>query len=100
MQQAFGSINGSDGSILCGSGNFSVAKTGTGQFTITLAGSSSIPPVVTTSLSDPYMTAAVQISWTDGGNKQPSFGVVTGYTDQGSKNPIDIYVFNFIAVWT
>lgn len=101
MQQAFGSISGSDGSILSGSGNFSVAKTGGGSFTITLQGSSSITPVVTASPGDPYMTAAVNVPWTDGGSgKQPSFGLHTGYTDQGSKNPMDIYVVNFIAIWS
>ncbi len=100
MQQAFGSISGSNGAILSGSGNFSVAKTGQGSFTITLQGSSSSTPVVTAAPGDPYMTAAVNIPWTDGGSgKQPSFGVHTGYTDQGSKNPMDIYVFNFNAVW-
>jgi len=100
MQQAFGSISGSDGSILSGSGNFSVSKTGQGSFTITLQGSSSMTPVVTTSVADPYMTAAVQISSTNGGGgRQPSFTVRTGYVDQGSKNPMDIYVFSFIAVW-
>jgi hypothetical protein len=100
MQQAYGSISCSDGSILNGSGNFSVAKTGAGKFTVTINGSSSTVPTVTTSVGDPYMTATVQISWTDGGNgKQPSFGVNTGYVDQGSKNPMDIYVFSFIAIW-
>ncbi|MBW8728748.1 MAG: hypothetical protein JF625_26825 [Inquilinus limosus] len=55
---------------------------------------------MTAAPGDPYMTAAVNIPWTDGGSgKQPSFGVHTGYTDQGSKNPMDIYVFNFNAVW-
>jgi len=101
VQQAFGSIGGSNGSILSGSGNFSVTKTGQGSFTITLQGSSSITPVVTATPGDPYMTAAVNIPWTNGGNgTQPSFGVTTGYTDQGSKNPMDIYVFNFSAIWT
>jgi hypothetical protein len=97
MQQAFGSISGSNGSILSGSGNFSVQKTDTGKFTITLQGSSSITPVVAATPGDAYVTASVIIPWTDGGNgKQPSFGVQTGYTDKGTA---DIYVVNFIAVW-
>ncbi|MGO4725859.1 MULTISPECIES: hypothetical protein [unclassified Inquilinus] len=101
MQQAFGSISGSDGSILCGSGNFSVEKTGKGTFTITLQGSSSIPPVVAATPGDQYVTASIVIPSTDGGNgRQPSFNLITGYTDQGSNNPMDIYVVNFIAAWT
>jgi hypothetical protein len=97
MQQAFGSISGSDGSILSGSGNFSVQKTGSGTLTITLQGSSSITPVVTATPGDAYVTASVIIPWTDGGSgKQPSFGLQTGYTDKGTT---DIYVVNFIAAW-
>jgi hypothetical protein len=97
MQQAFGSISGSDGSILCGSGNFSVQKTDTGKFTVTLQGSSSITPVVTATPGDAYVTTSVIIPWTDGGSgKQPSFGLLTGYTDKGTA---DIYVVNFIAAW-
>ena len=98
MQMAYGSVD-SQGSILNGSGNFSVAKTGTGRFTVTIQGSSSTVPTVTTSLYDTSAASAVvQITSTNGGSgNQPTFTVWTGHMDQDSG--IDIYVFSFIAVW-
>jgi hypothetical protein len=98
MQMAYGAVD-SQGSILNGSGNFSVAKTATGRFTVTMQGSSSTIPTVTTSVYDPYAAGAVvQITSTNGGSgSQPTFTAWTGHADQNSG--VDIYVFSFIAVW-
>lgn len=98
MQMAYGAVD-SNGSILNGSGNFSVAKTAAGRFTVTIHGSSSTIPTVTTSLYDTYAAGAVvQITSTNGGNgSQPTFTVWTGHADQNAG--VDINVFSFIAVW-
>jgi hypothetical protein len=98
MQMACGAVD-NNGSILNGSGNFSVAKTATGRFTVTIQGSSSTTPTVTTSLYDAYAAGAVvQITSTNGGSgTQPTFTVWTGHADKNEG--VDINVFSFIAFW-
>jgi hypothetical protein len=96
MGVSFGAFSGSDCTLdNGGSGNFSVNKTGTGNYEITINDDVSRNIIVTTSVADPYLTATVIVPSTNG-NK---FTLRTGYTDQASTSSADVYYVSFIAMW-
>jgi hypothetical protein len=101
--QAYGLIRGSDAHVVSGSGNFSIEKTGTGAFAITLQGCSSQPVVVATPFNSPYNSAVVQPGIPGSGtdpetNQNPSiFAIQTGYTNQ--EGLADISHFTFVAYY-
>ncbi len=98
MQQAYGIIQGSDGSVLSGSGNFTVSKTSSGVYSITLQGTFSQLPVVVASPVSAYHTANVILSYEHESSNQTQFILNTGYTDKSGQN-LDCD-FSFQAIWS
>lgn len=97
MQQAFGLIRGQDGTIISGSGNFTVSKAGAGIYNVTVQGSfTQLPVVVVSPGSNYYMTSNVLFTYEDFAGSYDKFRVETGFTDQRNRMDGD---FCFMAVW-
>ncbi len=94
---AFGSIKGSDASIITGSNNFTAEKVGAGQYLIRFQDHGPSYPVITITPHDFYLTAVANVNVGSSGFDYAYIN--TGYSDQPNQNA-DIAQFYFLAIWS